>query len=251
MDHFPPEDLTDLPLVREVVWHDEVGSTNALVAEAARDGAAEGLVVGAEHQTAGRGRRGRVWVAPPGSSLMCSVLLRPTLPQTSWPLLTLVAGVAVQRAVAAVLPGVSVALKWPNDLLVEGVKAAGILAETSGPAVVVGMGINTDWREVARPDGLVATSVAEHLDGPVDRGALLRGLLRALGEGYAAAQADPGGVVADYVPRCATLGTTVVALGVEGVDGTAVGLTPEGHLRIRTDAGREHVVAAGDVEHLR
>ncbi len=249
---FPPADLTDVPLVREVVWHDDVGSTNQLVADAALAGAAEGLVIGADHQHAGRGRRGRTWVAPPGSSVMCSVLLRPPLPQTSWPLLTLVAGIAVHMAATAALPdGVEVGLKWPNDLLVAGTKAAGILTETAGGAVVLGMGVNVDWRSVERPADLAATSLAEHAAEPVDRGTVLRDLLTALSEGYAAACADPAGVVQSYVPRCATLGTTVVAHGVEPVEGTAVGLTPDGHLRIRTSAGRDHVVAAGDVEHLR
>ncbi len=245
-------------LVSAVRWEPTVTSTNELVAAAGQAGTPEGLVVVADRQTAGRGRRGRSWEAPAGTSLMLSVLLRPSLPPaplppTSWPLLPLMTGTAVVEACRAVVPGLAgrVGLKWPNDLLVEGVKAAGILVESAGDHVVVGVGINVDWRGVQRPDGLLATSLAEAVDGPVDRWALLEALLVRLDAGYRLAGLDPGGVVRRYVPDCVTLGVAVTAHGAAPVTGTAVGLTPDGHLRIRDEDGRDHVVTAGDVEHLR
>lgn len=255
----PPPPLVDqliarLSLISEIRWHAAVGSTNQVVARAAAEGAATGLVVGADVQTAGRGRRGRAWYAPPGSSLMCSTLLRPTLPPSSWSLLPLVTGTAVLAACRGVLPHVDpgrLALKWPNDLLVEGIKTAGILVESTSGVVVVGIGVNVDWRGVSRPDGLQVTSLAEVAGADVDRWDVLGALLESLDHHHRLAEADPTGVVQRYVVDCGTIGERVIAHGHHTIEGTAVGLTPDGHLRIRADDGRDHIVTAGDVEHLR
>lgn len=251
---FPPDHVADL--ISEVgfsrlEWHDEIGSTNATALERVAAGEEAGLVVGAEVQTAGRGRRGRSWHAPAGSSLTLSVLLRPALPQPTWPVLTLAAGVAVARAAAVFCAEDSVALKWPNDLLIDGVKAAGVLAESAAGAVVIGIGLNVDWRGVPRPDGVEATSLAEAAGTGVDRADALVALLRHLGAEFAAATVDPGGVVARYAPLCATIGSRVTALGAPGAKGVAIGVAPGGQLRIRTDAGRVVEVGSGEVEHLR
>lgn len=255
----PPQDVvqaaTALPSVSAVQWVASTTSTNAvLLARLQADPAIGGTVLLADRQTAGRGRRGRTWTAPPGTSLMLSMAVRSAVPAASWSLLPLAAGSAVVEACRAVLPDVDpgrLTLKWPNDLLVGGVKAAGILVEAAGAAVVVGIGINVDWRGVDRPSGLVATSLAEAAGRPVDRWAVLEALLAALDGALALAQTDPAGVVRRYVPDCATLGCAVVAHGAPPVRGTAVGLTVDGHLRIRRADGREQAVAAGDVEHLR
>lgn len=114
---------------------------------------AAGTVLIADVQTQGRGRRGRTWHAPAGTSLMFSILLRPTCARESWCLLPLIAGAALVDAclAAATLAPGRVTLKCPNDLLLDGAKAAGILVESAGDTVVAGMGINTDWRDVERP----------------------------------------------------------------------------------------------------
>ncbi|MGI9016864.1 MAG: biotin--[acetyl-CoA-carboxylase] ligase [Euzebya sp.] len=241
-----------LPLVSAIHWHDEVTSTNALLIQDATT-TPTGTVHVADVQTAGRGRRGRNWYAPPGTSLMLSILLRPGLPRASWPLLTLMAGSALIQACRLVIPDdpARLALKWPNDLLLDGVKAAGILTESSDNAVVMGIGINTDWRSVQVPAGVQATSLAHATGGDIDRWQLLDHVLGHLDTHYLQAQADPGGVVRRYIPDCATLGSEVTAHATPPVKGRAVGLTPDGHLRIRTSDGRERVVTAGDVEHLR
>src|SRR5688500_9752782 len=145
----------------DIRWFAELDSTNRLAAALARAGAPDGVVVGADHQTAGRGRRGRTWDSRPGASLLVSVVLRPAPA-----LVTLAAGVAAAEACEAVA-GVAVELKWPNDLLVDGAKLGGILSELVGHAAVVGLGLNLKW----------APAGAAVLGGDVDRDALLHGYL--------------------------------------------------------------------------
>lgn len=239
-------------------WREEVGSTNALAAEAAASGTPEIAVYGSDVQTAGRGRHRRVWQAPPGTSLQISVLLRPDVAEASLPLLPLLAGVAVAEVAAAHVPGAPVALKWPNDLLVGERKAAGILTERVEGGVVVGMGVNTDWRDVERPPGLEgATSLAEAAGGPVDRWRVLAGLVGVLARRYdtwlgAAGRSEPGAFLDDYRARCATLGRRVRVTGVDGGvrRGTAVAVAEDGALLVKTADGVERL-RAGDVEHVR
>ena len=157
-------------------------STMVRAAELAASGAPEGTIVLADHQTAGRGRLGRVWVAPPGTSLMLSVVLRPGLPPVKvWGVAT-AAGVALADAAAALVgPAAEVALKWPNDLLVGTAaagfrKAAGLLAESRADgSVLLGMGVNVSQAEADFPEELraVATSLAAAAGAPVDRAELL------------------------------------------------------------------------------
>ncbi len=217
-----------------VTWLAEVASTNDEVAIRARAGAAEGVVVVADAQAAGRGRRGRPWEAPPGSSLLVSVLLRPPAPH----LAVVAAGLAALDAAAA--PQAS--LKWPNDLVVEGRgKLAGILAEAVDGGVVVGLGLNVDWGDVALPTG--ATSLAE-LGHPVRRADLLVGYLVAL-EAWCRLGAD---LLGAYRAACSTIGRPVrVELpGGQSFEGRAEGVDDDGRLVVD---GRP--VAAGDVVHLR
>lgn len=257
----PPGDLVrallDGPsIVTAFEWHEQVGSTMARAAELAVEGHAQGLVVAADAQTAGRGRLGRMWVAPPGSSLLLSLLLRPPVPRARLPLLPLLAGVALTDAVRGHVPGVQVALKWPNDLLAGGAKAAGVLAEAGpGDAVVVGVGLNVDWRGVARPPELAtATSLAEAAGGPVDRWRVLAGLLGVLGNRYRAWLDDPAAFLPAYRERCATIGRRVrVRLPDRRapLEGAAVAIDDRGALLVRDDAGAVHQVHAGDVVHVR
>ena len=237
-------------------------STMARAAELAAAGAPEGATVLAEEQTRGRGRLGRAWVAPPGSSLLLSVVLRPALAREAVWLTVAAAGVALAEAVDAVAPAAAPAgLKWPNDLLLHGRKAAGLLAEArlEGDrlaAVLLGMGVNVAQAEADFPAAVAAraTSVSLAAGAPVDRAALLAAwagrflaAYRSLGAGH------PGPVLAAYRRRLVTVGRRVRAdrLGAAPVVGTAVDLTPSGALVVQTDAGARVEVLAGDVHHLR
>lgn len=248
---------------------DSVASTNTALAAAARDGAADRTVLVAEHQTAGRGRAARSWVAPPRSGLALSVLLRPApVPQARWGWLPLLAGVALCRAVSTLgeLPAV---LKWPNDLLLGPGrrKAAGILAEVvPGPAVVLGIGLNVTLEPAELPvtetgssasSTLAVTSLAVEQSGCTDRDVLLRALLIDLDEqlrAWTEWDGDPAacGLRAAYRQRCATLGTQVRVELPDGsvLTGIATDTDAEGRLVVDSD-GRTHTLAAGDVTHVR
>ena len=275
----------------DVRWLASPGSPNADVLELVRAGEPEGIVVVADHQDAGRGRRGRVWEAPVDGSLLLTVLLRP--PAAVAGLTTMVLALAASDAVAA-LTGVEPRLKWPNDLVWPGDgsavdrKLAGILAEAEWPpgvgaasgwqapgptqraAVAAGIGLNVAWGD-RYPEELRATAVAldEIVGGSTgeagtvgdvgpgevpDRVDLLVALLRSLDEGYRLllSEGGPTAVLDRWRSRSATLGRRVrVDLGVDDVEGTAVDITDEGHLVLELAEGGRRVVAVGDVVHLR
>ena len=236
-------------------------STMARAAELAVGGAAEGATVVADQQTQGRGRLGRGWVAPPGSSLLLSVVLRPPLPGEAVWLTVAAAGVALAGAVEAVAAVGAVGLKWPNDLELGGRKAAGLLAEAHLEGerlgwVVLGMGVNVSQRREDLPPELAdrATSVALVVGAPVDRVALLAAWAERFVDGYRhLAAGELGPVLAAYRRRLVTLGRRVRAerVGAEPVVGTAVDLTATGGLVVQTDAGARVDVLAADVQHLR
>lgn len=242
----------------------ETGSTNADVAAAARAGEPEGLVVVAEQQTAGRGRRERGWVSPPRAGLTLSVLLRPgdgahPVPQRQWGWLPLLAGVAVQEAVHRIAE-VDSALKWPNDLLVDGAKCAGVLAEVAGDAVVLGIGLNVTTRadELPPATGLPATSLQLAGAAGTDRDPLLRALLRGLAGWYAGwreagGDAELCGLLAAYRRHCATIGRDVRVELPDGasVTGVVTAVDSDGRLVIRSADGGENRLSAGDVVHVR
>jgi BirA family biotin operon repressor/biotin-[acetyl-CoA-carboxylase] ligase len=234
---------------------DESSSTNVVVAAAARDGAAEGLVVVAESQTAGRGRLDRDWSAPPRSGLTFSALLRPAFPRASWPWLALLAGVAVAAPLRE-LSGLDVSLKWPNDVMVDDRKLGGILTEVVGTAVVVGIGLNVSLRDTERP---VATATSLLLEGSevMDRDPVLRAVLRALEQRYvvlgaAAGDAERSGLAGSYRELCATIARDVqVELpGGAVVTGTVRDVDDRGQLVVDTADG-VRTVGAGDVVHVR
>ena len=239
-------------------WVPETGSTNADLLAAARDGAAE-QVLGADHQTAGRGRLGRAWVAPPGASILCSVLVRPpsgTDPHT----VTTALGLAAAEAVESVA-GVAVGIKWPNDLVAgraaapDDRKLAGVLAESTVAdgrvdAVVVGIGLNVNWPDDL-PEELATTATSlRHLVGhDVDRTDLVVALLLALDRHLAAA---PRSVRDGVSARSATVGRRVrIERAGDDLVGVAAALTDDGRLVVVDDLGVHHDVAVGDVVHLR
>ena len=231
----------------DVRWFAELDSTNRYLVDEARAGAPAGLVAVADHQTAGRGRLGRVWVAPPGASLLTSVLLRPALPPDRRHLLVTAAGLAMAEAVEATT-GVVAGMKWPNDLLVGDRKLCGILAEAAGDALVVGLGVNVEWTDV--PAELTAVATACNLEGgrPTDRRTLLDAFLLR----YAARLADLDAARRDYEARLVTLGRRVrVEQAGHVLVGTARGIDDDGRLLVESAAGVVEAVAVGDVVHVR
>jgi BirA family biotin operon repressor/biotin-[acetyl-CoA-carboxylase] ligase len=234
----------------------ETASTNQVVAERAKDGAAEGLVVCAEHQSAGRGRLGRTWSAPPRSALLFSVLLRPaTVPAERWSWLGLLTPLAVADAVRTA-GEIDARVKWLNDVLVEDRKLAGILLERietpDGPAAVVGIGLNVSLRETEKPHE-AATSLALEQAATTDRVTVLSAVLRSLESRYRTWVADAGEPLAllpSYRELSATLGREVRVELPDGTTlaGTATGIDPDGRLVLETSNGRA-VLAAGDVTH--
>ena len=242
-----------------------VDSTNRYLLDEARSGAPEGVVVVADHQSAGRGRLGRTWEAPAGSNLLMSVLLRPELPDDQRHLASAVVALAAADAVAEVT-GSRPGIKWPNDLLAaDGRKLAGVLAESDvsvppaggRPPVVVGIGINVNWpaRESDLGPDLAgsATSLHRVTGARVDRTALFEALLEALEPRVADLAHPPGRLrqAADFRARCTTLGTRVRVETAGGwLEGTARDLTSHGHLEVEVD-GAVRTVVAGDVVHVR
>lgn len=221
-----------------------MGSTNEVALGLAREGAPEGLVVVADVQRAGRGRRGRTWEAPAGSSLLVSVLLRPDLAPRRRHLCAAAAALAAAGACEDVA-GVRPALKWPNDLVVGDAKLGGVLAEAEAGAVVVGLGLNVAWPSPL-PAG--AVDLAGAAGRPVDRDGLLAAALRRL----AGAAGDWDAVAPAYRAACATVGRAVrVQLAGGSFTGTAAGVSDDGHLLVDVAGGARRTVAAADVVHLR
>jgi BirA family biotin operon repressor/biotin-[acetyl-CoA-carboxylase] ligase len=233
----------------------EIGSTNAALSAAAADGAPEGAVLVAEHQVAGRGRLDRVWTSPPRAGLTVSVLLRPDIPAARRSWLPLLTGVALAEAVGEVT-GVRTSLKWPNDLLAgDGRKLAGILAESNGTAVIVGVGLNVSTTEAELPD--TGTSLSRITGATVDRAPVLLAFLRALERRYrewTAVLGDPvsSGLAQDYVRWSSTVGTDVAVTLPDGstLEGVAQAVDWDGRLVVATPEGTVEL-AAGDVRHVR
>ncbi|HET9894297.1 MAG TPA: biotin--[acetyl-CoA-carboxylase] ligase [Streptosporangiaceae bacterium] len=265
-----PAARTDAPLDAErlraalvgpgSLWTDvrvlaRTGSTNTDALELALAGARQGLVIATEAQLSGRGRQGRSWVSLPGAALTFSVLLRPaSVPQAVRGWLPLLAGVATMRALTAdntaALTGIEASLKWPNDVLAGDRKLAGILAEQSGDAIVVGIGLNVLGAPVA-----TATSL-ELLAQVPDRNELLVAILREFGHWYGrwtqAGDAERSGLRAEYLRLCHTIGRQVSVFlpGGRILKGTAADVDLAGQLLVSTATGAVSV-SAGDVIHVR
>jgi BirA family biotin operon repressor/biotin-[acetyl-CoA-carboxylase] ligase len=263
-DHLRPP-LDEAALRAEVIgdpsyWRQldvvaQTGSTNAdLLARAASGADIDGAVLIAEHQTAGRGRHGRTWSASPGAQITMSVGVRvDDIPTAGWGWLSLATGLAVVDAVATATT-VEAGLKWPNDVLANGGKLAGILAEVARPVVVIGLGLNVTQSpgDVDLPG---ATSLLDLGVPAPDRNRLVGALLRELGRriiAWRAARGADWALAADYRERSLTIGTRVRAHlpGGKEIVGTASGVDDQGRLCLETQTGTV-VVSAGDVVHLR
>jgi BirA family biotin operon repressor/biotin-[acetyl-CoA-carboxylase] ligase len=243
----------------------EIDSTNTWLLAQARSGAAEGLVAVADQQTAGRGRLDRRWETAPGAALLVSVLLRPVLEPESLHLASALLSLAALDACWQAA-GARVGIKWPNDLVADDAKLAGLLAEADpsalgGPpgstAIVAGIGINiapppptaSSGRATSLAD-LAAAGLASRVPG---RDELLAALVRELERRRPELDTADGrrALAADQRNRCVTLGRAVrVELPGSVIVGTALDLTDDGRLVIETESGRQRV-AAGDIVHLR
>jgi BirA family biotin operon repressor/biotin-[acetyl-CoA-carboxylase] ligase len=225
----------------------EIDSTNRHLLDEARAGAPGDLVAVADHQTAGRGRFDRRWEAPPGSSLLVSVLLRPVPEGERAHRAVMAVALALADAVERVA-GFRPALKWPNDLVVDERKLAGLLAQRDGDALVVGAGCNVQWESFPAELARNATACNMEAGHPVDRDALFSAFLECLAAGLDALDDVP----ARYRDRLATLDRHVrVERAHDAVVGLAVDVTDQGALVVRLDDGSEAVVTVGDVVHLR
>ncbi len=246
-----------MPLFTNVVRVAQVDSTNRLAADLARAGAAEGLVVVADEQIDGRGRRGRRWDAPPGAGLLVSVLVRRHATPAHAHLC--VAALALGARAALEAQGCDTALKWPNDLVVPraggDAKIAGLLAEWAEPgALVVGLGCNLTWPAAdaaALPPG--ATTLEAVTGRAPARDALLFRVLAEFEHRYLAVVAGEGAaLVAERRARCATLGRRVRVERADGTSETGRALDVADDGRLLVDRGQDTVVIGeGDVVHLR
>ena len=236
----------------------QTGSTNADLASG--PDIPHGRVLVTEEQVAGRGRSGRDWFCPPGAGLMFSVLLRlPEIPadRRGWTGAAL--GLAIVRALGGI--GMATQLKWPNDVLIDGRKCAGILGEVAGGALVIGTGINISLipAELPRPDAtsLWLSAPADSV-GLLDRNTLLAAILDNFGDlldRWVAARGDveASGLRAEYRRVCDTIGSRVRLQLPGGVEllADAVDVAADGSLVVVDDSGRRATYSAADVVHLR
>lgn len=238
--------------------HESIGSTNDRARALLEDPAGEGVVVLAEEQRAGRGRRGRSWLSPPGLNLMISVGVRPGLPARDAWQLGLAAGLAALAACRAATPGAELGLKWPNDVVTaDGRKVGGLLIETAVrgellDTAVVGIGLNANWSSADMPPEIAttATSLADLAGASIDRVLLLDALLDALDQEVRELEAGTS-PLARYRADCTTLGKEVEVLTDDGLlVGHAVDVDAAGALVLERQ-GTRTAVATGDVTALR
>lgn len=233
----------------------ETDSTNLQACRFGDEGEAEGLVVIADRQTAGKGRLGRQWASPGGVNLYASILLRPPIPAFQAPRLTFLSAVAVCRAIER-CSGLQARVKWPNDVLVQGAKVAGLLNEMSAETdrvnyIVLGVGVNLNMRADQLPSDLryPATSLAMASGQPVARVNFTRTLLQeidALYQLYLEQGSAP--VLAAWTALCDLTGQSVrVDCQQVQIEGSMVGLAEDGALLVRTATGKVESVYAGDV----
>jgi BirA family transcriptional regulator, biotin operon repressor / biotin---[acetyl-CoA-carboxylase] ligase len=239
-------------LARKVFSFQSIDSTNTYARMLASRGEDEGAIVIAEEQTAGRGRLGRAWASRAGENLTFSLILRPTIPMEKISLLPLGIAVAVAQGIRQ-HTSLPVVCKWPNDLLLEGGKVAGILMESAlGPQglehVVAGIGINVNQMEFPGPLLQRATSLALQTGTLVDRTALLRAVLESIEKEYVTyASGGLDTILPAWLSIAPMVGKRITA-ALQGtiIAGTVLGVSADGGLQLRTDAG-DLTLFAGDV----
>jgi BirA family biotin operon repressor/biotin-[acetyl-CoA-carboxylase] ligase len=240
---------------RDIRVFERTTSTNDIIARLGRDGIREGAVVFAESQSRGRGRLGRVWISPARKGLWFSILLRPDLPPQSATQLTVAAATALARAIA-LQTGLAPEIKWPNDILIRGKKAAGILTELTAELdhvkeMVLGIGVDVNLDAAEFPHDLrkTATSLKIESGQAIDRAELAVAILRELDADYDRIRRGQFELVtAEWRQRCGTLGREVsIRIGDRVIRGRAESLDAEGTLLLRTQHGRLERIIGGDV----
>ena len=242
---------------KELHLFPEAGSTNTLAMDMASNGAPEGTVVIAETQTGGKGRLGRKWISPKGN-LYLSVILRPVIATYQAPLITLTGAVAVASAIRKQC-GLDARIKWPNDILISGKKACGLLTEMSAEQdrirhIVLGIGIDVNMELDALPADVrtLTTTLAAEAGETIDRTVLLQQVLRELDSWYQIFLANEQDMLREWTSLNMTSGKRVTVSGAgRVVEGLAQGIDSEGRLIIKLDDGAVHAVAAGDVTILK
>jgi BirA family biotin operon repressor/biotin-[acetyl-CoA-carboxylase] ligase len=240
--------------LREILVFEETGSTNDLAEGLGRQGVAGGVAIFAERQTAGRGRFGRRWESAAHRGLWFSLLLRPALPFAQWARLTTWAGAAVAAALEE-CAACRAAIKWPNDVLLDGKKAAGILIEAgtdtdSQPFAVVGIGINANQQTEEFPPELGQSAISLRMASgrDVERPALAATVLHALAARSSLVESDFDQLLREATDRSALLGRWIrVQTGSGAAEGVAEALNPDGHLQLRTADGTLQTLSAGEV----
>lgn len=239
---------------QSIYFYEETDTTNNRARELALEGAPEGTLVVAEKQTAGRGRRGKVWESPLGTGIWMSLVLRPQIMPAEASVLTLLCGLATAEAIE-VETGLSVGIKWPNDILINGKKAVGILTEMDCEMsqvhfVIPGIGINVNTTSFPPEIADIATSLYLECSKTVSRRRLVHKVLERLEEHYETFLRTGSftAMLEDYRKHCITLGKEVHVLGREPFFAEALDITPEGELLVRrADNGKEEVVFSGEV----
>jgi BirA family biotin operon repressor/biotin-[acetyl-CoA-carboxylase] ligase len=247
--------LTTAFVGRKMIYYRSIGSTNDVARELAAQGAPEGTLVIADEQTAGKGRLGRRWLAPSGTSLLISLLFRPDLAAHQAQRLTMICSLAVVEAIEAVA-GLTAAIKWPNDIMVQGKKAGGILTELGATGerldyAVVGLGLNVnlDFGTAETMEGLAATatSLSQELGREVSRLALLWRILENVESRYQRLEAGES-PHDEWASRLVTLHNHVTVDTPQGtIEGWAESVDADGALILRTNCGERQRVLAGDV----
>ncbi len=232
---------------RIVKWFPSADSTMTIAAQMAREGCPSGTVVGADQQTAGMGRQGRSWHSAPGAGLYISVVLRLDLGKESIPLLMLALGIATQQAVAEV-SGLAPDLRWPNDVLLDGKKCAGILANMEGDAIIAGIGINVSHESF--PPELAGLATSLRLAGApgVSRVALLGALVQAIDETCRTLTNDGLAAICEMFTHASSYAQgRRVRAEQDGIEGVTCGVNSAGFLLLRQDNGLETVILTGGV----
>jgi BirA family biotin operon repressor/biotin-[acetyl-CoA-carboxylase] ligase len=251
-------ELGDHPIGRNIVHYFRTESTNAVALRLAAEGAEHGTVVVAEEQTAGRGRLGRAWYSEKSSGIYVSIILRPPLSPAAAPVLTLMAGLAAQKAVNSTT-GLTVDIRWPNDLLVNGKKVCGILTEMSAEldrlhAVVLGIGMNVNHSLMPAPLESIATSLRIEAHRGISRVQVFVALLRELERHYQLLLKNGNRAITERWEAASTFahGKRVRVSNAAGeTPGTTAGIDLSGALKIQYDDGRQESLVAGEVVELK
>lgn len=232
-----------------IYWHPSIGSTMTEASRLAAGGCESGTIVGADEQTAGQGRYGRAWHSEPGSGLYVSMVLRNALPPDDLPVVTLALGLAVSEAILKVTD-LACDLRWPNDVLLQSKKCAGILTQLEGPAIIAGIGINVNHRAFPQELGAIATSLRMASGRVHSRERLLVELVSSVTSFCSLLEKEGKEPILEMFSRASSFvhgRRVLVDQGDVMLSGTTNGLNPAGFLMLRSDDGKQNVIIAGGV----